>query len=83
MESSLAIQSSKFRCGDLILYRDETKVLKEYFFGIYLTSRTTKWTDEHLFHVILEAGGGVDEFVLRQGNEGKVVVIQSAETQGR
>ena len=64
--------------GDLIFYKDEQKLLKECFFGIYISTRTTKWSKEHAFHTILEAGGDIEEFVLRKGNEDKVSVVQHA-----
>lgn len=64
--------------GDLILYHDQHGQLKEKFFGIYISSRGTKWSKHHEFHKILEAGGGIDEFVLRIGNENEVEVVQDA-----
>lgn len=62
--------------GDLIFYVDQHRTVKEHFFGIYLSSRTTKWSKHHMFHQVLEAGGGMDEFVLRVGHEDKVEIVQ-------
>lgn len=69
--------------GDLILYHDQHRQLKEEFFGIYISSRVTKWSNNHMFHMILEAGGETDEFVLRIGNEDKIKVLQDAKLEVR
>jgi len=69
--------------GDLILYHDQHRQLKEEFFGIYISSRTTRWSEKHMFHRVLEAGGEIDEFVLRIGHEGNVEVIQDAKLESR
>lgn len=64
------------RPGDLVLYHDQHRNLKERFCGIYLSWRTTKWSESHRFHRILEVDGGTDEFILRVGEEGKIKIVQ-------
>jgi hypothetical protein len=69
--------------GDLILYYDHHRTIKEKFFGIYISSRITKWSKTHAFYRILEIGGGIDEFILNIDHEHKVEVIQNVEPKTR
>jgi hypothetical protein len=62
--------------GDLIWYEYKEGNIDEVFLGIYLSYRNAKWSEYHRFHSILTIRGGVEEFVLRIGNEHRVVVVQ-------
>ena len=67
------------KTGDLIWYCDEHNSLRNDFLGIYLSSRGTKWSDKHMFHKVIRCGGGIDEFILRIGGEGRIEVVQGWE----
>lgn len=67
------------KVGDLVWYVDEHNSLRNDFIGIYLNSRGTKWSKNHLFHRVILCGGEIDEFVLRIGGEDRIKVIQERE----
>ena len=61
--------------GDLVWYEYKEGHIDEVFLGIYLSSRKTKWSKHHMFHSVITAKG-LEEFVLRIGNEDRVVLVQ-------